>query len=273
MKYKFQHFDIDKTINDNRDISGIILDNEIKIILISDKNINKSVCSVGVGAGYLHDDFEGTAHFLEHLLFMGSEKYPEQNDYTSYVQSCGGSFNAFTADYMTLYYLELDSSFLKKGVEMLSWFFKKPLLDMKHIKSEMEIINSEHEKNILDDVWIMDDIFKIFLNQNTKYKKFGTGNMKSLQGITKDDIFKFYNTYYTTDNIYVTIIDSKSINEMIEEYVVFFESIENRKSVNSEKRFNKEHINYIPENCIEFQSISEYNFLNIILKRKLWYIF
>jgi insulysin len=124
---KFQHFDIDKAINDNRNMSGIILKNGIKIIFISDNDINKSVCSVGVGAGYLHDEYEGTAHFLEHLLFMGSEKYPEQNEYTSYIQTCGGSFNAFTADYMTLYYLELDTSFFKKGVEMLSWFFKKPL--------------------------------------------------------------------------------------------------------------------------------------------------
>ncbi len=265
MRYKFQHFDIDKTVNDNRNISGIILDNGIKIILISDNDINKSICCVGVGAGYLHDEFEGTAHFLEHLLFMGNEKYPEQNDYTSYVQSCGGSFNAFTADYITMYYLELDTSFFKKGVEMLSWFFKKPLLDMKHINSEMEIINSEHEKNILDDAWIMDDIFKNFIKNDSKYKKFGTGNIKSLQGITKDDIFKFYNKYYTTDNLYVCVIDSKPIDKMIEEFVPLFDSIENRSCLNSDKRFEKNHLELNTENCIQFKSISEYNFLNIIL--------
>ncbi len=265
MKYKFQHFDIDKTVNDNRNISGIILDNGIKIILISDNDINKSICCVGVGAGYLQDEFEGTAHFLEHLLFMGNEKYPEQNDYTSYVQSCGGSFNAFTADYITMYYLELDTSFFKKGVEMLSWFFKKPLLDMKHINSEMEIINSEHEKNILDDVWIMDDIFKNFIKNGSKYKKFGTGNMKSLQGITKDDILKFYNKYYTTDNIYVCVIDSKPLDEMKDEYVPLFNSIENRSCLKSDERFEKNHLELNKENCIQFKSISEYNFLNIIL--------
>jgi insulysin len=112
----FQYFDIDISINDKRDVRGLILHNKIKVVLISDKDINRSICSVGVGAGYLQDIFEGTAHFLEHLLFMGSEKYPKQNDYTSYIQTCGGTYNAFTADNMTVYYLELDSSFFKKGV-------------------------------------------------------------------------------------------------------------------------------------------------------------
>lgn len=266
---KFQHFDVDKTINDNRDISGLILHNGIKVILISDKEINRSVCCVGVGGGYLHDEYEGTAHFLEHLLFMGSEKYPEQNEYTSYIQTCGGNFNAYTADYMTLYYLELDNSFFRKGVEMLSWFFKKPLLDMKYINSEREIINSEHEKNILDDMWIMDDVYKNFYIDGSKYKKFGTGNSKSLKGITKEDIFKYYYKYYTPDNLYLCIIDTKPIDEMIEEYVGFFDCIENDKNnSNKANRFNKDKIEYIEENLIEFKSVSEYNFLNIIMTLK-----
>ena len=94
----FQYFDVDLAINDNRDVRGIILPNKIKIILISDKDINKSTCAVGVGAGYLQDELAGTAHFVEHLLFMGSEKYPKQNEYSSYIISSGGTYNAFTAD-------------------------------------------------------------------------------------------------------------------------------------------------------------------------------
>ncbi len=265
---KIQHFDIDNMINDKRKINGMILHNGIKMVLISDPDINKSVCCVGVGAGYLQDDFEGTAHFLEHLLFMGSEQYPEQNEYTSYIQICGGSFNAFTADNITLYYFELDTSFFKKGVEMLSWFFRKPLLDMKHINSEREIINSEHEKNILDDMWIMDDLTKYFIKEGSKYKKFGTGNAKSLEGLTKKDIFEFYNKHYTTDNTFVCIIDSKPINLMIKEYIGFFNSIEDNFYDDKKEgpRKTMEKLEYNQDNFIEFKSVSEYNFLSISLK-------
>ena len=171
MNKSSNYFDIDLPINDKRQLLGLNLNNGIKVVLISDPNIKTSACSVGVNAGYLHDDFEGTAHFLEHLLFMGSRKFPEQNTYHSYVQTCGGIDNAFTGDNITCYFLELESEFMEKGVEMLSWFFREPLLDMKHIESERQIINSEHQKNILLDNWIMDDIFKNFVTKS-KYSNF-----------------------------------------------------------------------------------------------------
>jgi insulysin len=260
-----QYFDIQLSSTEKRNIKGIELENKIKIILISDPDINISSCSVAVGAGYLQDDFQGTAHFLEHLLFMGSEKYPEQNDYHSYVQINGGSDNAFTSDNMTCYYLNLETSFLKKGIEMLSWFFKSPLLDEKHINSEMEIIDSEHKKNILADNWIMDDIFKNFIKSDNKYKKFGTGNLQSLKNITKQDILDFYNKYYTTDNIYVCVVDSKNIDQMILEYLIYFEEIPLKLYNGNDDRFIKNNFETIEKNIIFYNASSEYIFINFYL--------
>jgi insulysin len=259
---KFQYFNIYQTVNDKRDMKGLILDNGIKIVLISDKNIITSSCSIAVNAGYQNDDYEGTAHFLEHLLFMGSEKFPSQNEYHSYVSVCGGMDNAFTGDSITCYYLEIESHFMKKGVEMLSWFFRKPILDMNLIKSEMEIINSEHDKNILSDAWIMDDIMKKLIKPS-KYTKFGTGNCESLKNITRDDILEYYNKNYTTDNIYVCIIDSKSIEEMINDYVLYFNEIAEKKSLENKKKIDE--LELIDQNLIIYKSISEYNFFNIML--------
>jgi insulysin len=261
MNISLKYFDIDLPINDKRDIRGITLDNGINIVLISDSNIKNSSCSVGVHAGYLEDKFEGTAHFLEHLLFMGSEKFPSQNMYHSYIQNNGGIDNAFTGDNITCYFLELESNFLEKGIEMLSWFFREPLLDMKHINSEMEIINSEHQKNILSDVWIMDDIFKKFIKKS-KYSNFGTGNSDSLKDITKEDIMNFYNTYYTTDNLYVCIVDTIDIKSMNTKYLKYFEEIPSKKYTDKTDRFSKSKLETIDDNLIVFKSISQYKFLN-----------
>jgi len=261
MNKSLKYFDIDLAINDKRDIRGILLNNSIKMVLISDPNTKTSSCSVGINAGYLEDDYEGTAHFLEHLLFMGSSKFPEQNTYHSYIQTCGGIDNAYTSDNVTCYYLELENEFLDKGIEMLSWFFREPLLDMKHINSEREIINSEHQKNILSDVWIMDDIFKKFIKKS-KYTNFGTGNSESLKDITKEDIMNFYNTYYTTDNMYVCIVDTDDIKTMTKKYLKYFEDIPEKKFVGEKDRFIKTKLNTIEDNLIVFKSISQYNFLN-----------
>jgi insulysin len=260
---KFEYFDIDTVINDKREIQGKILSNGIKIVLISDPKIKLSSCSVGIKAGYLQDIFEGTAHFLEHLLFMGSTKFPEQNTYHSYIQNCAGLDNAFTGDNITCYFIELENEFLEGGIEMLSWFFREPLLDMKHINSEREIINSEHNKNLLADMWIIDDIFKQFLNKS-KYTNFGTGNSESLKDITQKDILNFYNKYYTTDNIYVCIIDSLSIKEMNKKYLKYFDEIP-KKIYTGNDKVNKQKINTKKENLIVFKSISQYNFLNYFI--------
>ncbi len=259
---KFQYFNIFQTVNDKRDIKGLILDNGIKIVLISDKNIITSSCSIAVNAGYLQDEYEGTAHFLEHLLFMGSEKFPSQNEYHSYISVCGGMDNAFTGDNITCYFLEIESNFMKKGIEMLSWFFKKPLLDEKLIKSEMEIINSEHEKNILSDLWITDDILKKIIKPS-KYTKFGTGNNESLKNIKREDILKYYNNYYTTDNMYVCIVDNKSIDDMIKDYIIYFNNIDKKKMPYNALTIDK--LELKNENLVIYKSISKYNFFNIIL--------
>ena len=251
--------------NKNDKIFSFELDNKIKVVFISDPNINVSSCSIAVGAGSFNDTYPGTAHFLEHLLFMGSEKYPEQNDYHSYIQINGGYDNAFTANNMTCYYLVLESSFLKKGIEMLSWFFRAPLLNESHIQSEMEIIDSEHNKNILNDNWIMDDIFKKFIKTESKYTKFGTGNLKSLDGITKNDIFDFYNKYYTSDNLYICVVDSKNINQMIDEYLIYFQSIPTKLYSNDLDRFSQDKLELVDNNLIFFKSSSDYNILNFYL--------
>jgi insulysin len=262
-----QYFDLEISSNDTRDIKGFQLGNGIKVVLISDPNINMSSCSIAIGAGFLQDEFPGTAHFLEHLLFMGSEKYPEQNEYHSYIQINGGYDNAFTSDNITCYYLSLETTFLNKGIEMLSWFFRSPLLNPEHIKSEMEIIDSEHQKNILMDNWIMDDIFRNFIkSKSSKYSKFGTGNLKSLKGITQEKIKEFYDIYYTTDNIYVCIVDSKDLNTMTNEYLKHFISIPEKISETKDsERFKKEKLNLIDDNIIIFNSSSEYIFVNYYL--------
>ena len=262
MSNKIQYFPIDMAINDTREIRGLILPNKIKMILISDPTIKISSCAVGVGAGFFQDEFAGTAHFLEHLLFMGSKKYPDNAAYHSYIQTSGGLDNAYTSDILTNYYLSVSSEFLEKGIDMLSWFFREPLLQEKFIKSEMEIIDSEHRKNILSDLWKVDDIFKKFMLDGQKFKKFNTGSLESLKNITREDILKLYDDYYTTDNIFVCIIDSKDIKEMLKTYVKYFEEIPERIS-KKEERFSKNPIKFVDENLIIFNSISEYKFFSI----------
>ena len=69
-----------KSPNDRRSFKHIKLSNDLEVLLISDQLTQKSAASLSVNIGSKnYDDVEGIAHFLEHMLFMGSENYPEHN--------------------------------------------------------------------------------------------------------------------------------------------------------------------------------------------------
>ena len=69
---------------DNRTYKYLRLTNQMRCLLISDMEADKSSASLDVKVGCSLDPkpLYGTAHFLEHMLFMGTEKYPSENEYT-----------------------------------------------------------------------------------------------------------------------------------------------------------------------------------------------
>lgn len=73
--------------------------------------------NVNVGAFSDPDDIPGLAHFLEHMLFMGTEKYPKESEYTEYLTSHGGVSNAYTAADHTNYYFNVEPSHLAGALD------------------------------------------------------------------------------------------------------------------------------------------------------------
>ena len=70
----------------------------MKCILIKDPSTNKSSASLNLQVGTALDPrpMYGTAHFVEHMLFLGTEKYPGESEYADFMQKVGGRKNAFT---------------------------------------------------------------------------------------------------------------------------------------------------------------------------------
>ena len=78
-----------KSISDKRIYRPLSLSNDLQCLLISDQDAQKSAAALSVGVGSLMDPFEaqGLAHYLEHMLFMGTGKYPEENEYSNVIVS------------------------------------------------------------------------------------------------------------------------------------------------------------------------------------------
>ncbi|CAJ2659724.1 unnamed protein product [Trifolium pratense] len=79
--------EIVKTRIDKRSYRRIVLRNSLQVLLISDPNTDECAASMSVGVGYFSDPagLEGLMHFLEHMLFYASEKYPVEDSYSKYI--------------------------------------------------------------------------------------------------------------------------------------------------------------------------------------------
>jgi insulysin len=78
---------IRKSRLDDRTFRYLKLNNDLRCILVSDKDVEKSAAALYVNVGSLHDPphANGLAHFLEHMLFLGTRKYPKENSYSEFI--------------------------------------------------------------------------------------------------------------------------------------------------------------------------------------------
>ncbi|HAS14672.1 MAG TPA: peptidase M16, partial [Idiomarina abyssalis] len=134
-----------KSPNDQREYRVLTLDNNIEIMLVSDPNTDKSAASLSVGVGLLQDPEtqQGMAHYLEHMLFLGTEKYPDTNGYSEFMSNNGGSQNAYTWLDITNYMFKVNNDAYNEGLDRFSDFFKAPKLYPEYVDKERNAVNAE----------------------------------------------------------------------------------------------------------------------------------
>ena len=207
--------------NETRIFSGHQLENKVKFINIQDNNLDKShvMVSVNVGSIFNPNEYQGLAHFLEHMLFLGSEKYPGEDSFEKFLNENGGSSNAYTDTFETVYYFSIFNDKLEKAIDMFSRFFIDPLFDQDSVDREINAIESEHSKNIQQDNWRFHHFIGLSSKKDSMINKFLTGNLYSLkkEGI-RENMIDFYKKYYVSSNISVVTISSIK-NEKIKEFI------------------------------------------------------
>jgi len=97
---------------DNRNYKTITLDNKLEVLIINDNDSDISSASMAVNTGFYADpdNTQGLAHFLEHMLFMGTKKHPKEDYYSTFIGRHGGYDNAYTHLEETVYYFNIQSA-------------------------------------------------------------------------------------------------------------------------------------------------------------------
>ncbi|KAF7987713.1 hypothetical protein HCN44_003576 [Aphidius gifuensis] len=245
--------DIRKSPNDKRDYRGLILSNDMKILLISDPTTDKSAASMDVNVGHMSDpwDVPGLAHFCEHMLFLGTEKYPNKNEYSSFLSQNGGVYNAVTRSDSTNYYFDVIPEQLNGSLDRFAQFFLSPLFTESATELELQAVDSESAKNMANDTWRIDQIDKSTALKNHDYSKFGTGNAQTLsvepknKGINvRDELLKFHNHWYSSNIMALSVLGKESLDELEKLVVDLFVNVKNKNTeaaVWTDHPFNEQH--------------------------------
>uniref|UniRef100_A0A0D9YFS5 Peptidase M16 N-terminal domain-containing protein n=1 Tax=Oryza glumipatula TaxID=40148 RepID=A0A0D9YFS5_9ORYZ len=130
--------------SDKREYRRVVLPNALECLLISDSETDKAAACMEVGVGSFSDPegLEGLAHFLEHMLFYASEKYPGEQDYTKYITEHGGSCNAYTSSETTNFYFDVNVANFEEALDRFAQFFIKPLMSQDAVLREIKAVDS-----------------------------------------------------------------------------------------------------------------------------------
>ncbi|KAI0310642.1 Metalloenzyme, LuxS/M16 peptidase-like protein [Amylostereum chailletii] len=179
---------IQKSEQDDREYRLIELDNGLQAMLVQDAKADKAAASLDVAVGHLHDpdDMPGLAHFCEHLLFMGTEHYSKENEYSEYLSRNSGHSNAYTSTTNTNYYFNVAPSALSGAISRFAGFFHSPLFSPSCTTRELNAVDSEHKKNHQADLWRIYQVNKHLSKPGHPWRKFGSGNKQSLTQVGRD---------------------------------------------------------------------------------------
>ena len=227
--------DIAKSPNDRRSYRALVLENGLKVMLVSDPETDKAAAAMDVDAGSNSDPagFEGLAHFLEHMLFLGTAKYPASGEYQEYISSHGGSHNAYTAYENTNYYFDIEQQSLAPALDRFAQFFIAPLFNEEYVNRERNAVNSEYQSNLLNDGRRAYSIFKQVMNQDHPLARFSVGSLDTLRdkpGITlRQALLDHYARYYSANLMSLAIYGRESLDELETMARFYFAPIENRQ--------------------------------------------
>ncbi len=156
---------------------------------------------VPVGSRYESEKISGASHFVEHLMFKGTKKRPTALDISRELDAAGTQFNAFTSKEYTGYYIKIASNKSSLALDILAdiLFFSK--FDAEEVKREKGVIVEEIKMYEDNPATAVSLIFEKLLFGNHPLGRDIAGTKKTVNAVSRDDLFSFYKGAYRPDNM------------------------------------------------------------------------
>ena len=182
------------------------LKNGIPFIYIpQNEDLSGIQVGVKVGSNNESDEFHGASHYLEHMLFKGTEATPDGRELFNKFYNKGAYINAFTGKESTNFVVKINSKYMEEAINTLSDMLSNSQLAQEEYNREklvvIEEINQgldEHSRFLLNESYIL------MFGENRLSKEIA-GTPESILNLNREDVFNFYKKFYSANNIYICI--------------------------------------------------------------------
>ena len=211
------------------DFKEFILDNGLKIIILKrDCKFFNLNFGIKIGSAYEFDNERGFSHFIEHMLFRSNLKFSNY-EVNKILEFLGGDYDAFTDYGSTIFTIRGLCCDLEKSIELISSMVRYPKFDDKEMYIERDVIISEIESCIAD----YEEYSFIKLNEesfeNSHLKYDIAGTKETIKNIVSEDLRRFYEKYYVSNNSFMVVISSYDESYVINLLKKYFDSWQSKK--------------------------------------------
>jgi len=220
---------IRKSPNDDRNYRYLELPNKLRVVLVSDLTTEKAAAALAVYRGSFQEpeNRPGLAHFLEHMLFIQTETYPEIDGFQHFVSASAGASNAYTALDHTNYFFDVQPDAFPEALDRFAHFFIDPIISAEFSAREKNAVDSEYQMQIKEDGWRGYMVGKQALNPAHPGSKFTIGSLDTLSGDIHEDLKHFFATQYSADQMGLVVVSDQTLDELQAWITPLFSKIKN----------------------------------------------
>ena len=212
--------EIERSPADTRDYRALLLDNGLEALLVSDPDTDKAAAALDVNVGGANDPDArpGLAHFLEHMLFLGTGKYPDPGEYHRFIAEHGGSANAATSLAHTNYFFDVDAVHLEGALDRFAQFFVSPRFDPEYVDRERHVVHSEYVSRRRNDHLRSLAAWKQALDPRHPFSRFLSGNATTLAdrpgADVRDELIDFYESHYSAHLMKLAVVGREPLDTL-----------------------------------------------------------
>ena len=221
---------------DHRKYGIVTLRNGLEVALISDPKTTSSAATLLVDVGSYQDPLQqqGLAHYVEHMLFLGTKKYPVIGEFTSFIENSGGAYSGTTFAEKTRYHFNIPNHNYEEALDRFADFFISPLFDETYSKKELNAIDNEWTLRSQLDPVIFHRLLGLVINPEHPKSKFSAGNKQTLKDKPGSKLHKemlaFYKKYYSANNMKLVLYGPSELDQLKQQAKTYFSELPNRNT-------------------------------------------